>query len=196
MSSSAIKRKSTCDSSLTNNDTFSSMLPPRPQSHGDNISINEPTIQNDVVDSPHSPPGDKSLFQEDKSRSHVWEHFTKLRDSKGVLTGRAICVWCHGNYQGKSEKGTSSLWRHLREVCKKFPHKKDLSEAQKNKDKTQPILVFNKPPDNKKAKLVCHSFDQETCRRDLVRMIVIDELPFRTVEKRGKGLEDQRHLTS
>ncbi|WCJ31567.1 hypothetical protein M5689_013051 [Euphorbia peplus] len=120
-----------------------------------------------------------------RSRSCVWDHFKKILDSKGIETGRVTCVWCDGNYQGKSESGTSSLWKHLRETCKKFPHKKDLVEAQKKKDKSQTTLQFHKATDTKNAQLVCFRFDQETCRRSLVKMIIVDELPFRTVEKCG-----------
>ena len=85
----------------------------------------------------------------------------------------------------KSDQGTSGLWKHLRETCRKFPHKKELIEAHKGKDKSQSLLSFTKGTSSEDNKLTCWRFDQQLVREALVKMIIKDELPFRFVERDG-----------
>ena len=122
-----------------------------------------------------------------KHRSGVWNHFEILLDSDGKETGKAACIWCEKHYIAKSEAGTSSLWKHLRETCRKFPGKKELVEAhnEKTKDKLQTTLSFTKSVGSEDNKLSCWRFDQQLVRNALVRMIIKDELPFRFVERDG-----------
>ena len=120
-----------------------------------------------------------------KVRSEVWVHFVKLKDDQGNETGRAKCVYCSKDYLANSEQGTSGLWKHLRDTCKKFPNKKEFVEAYKSRDKMQKILNFQKASESEKSKLFCWQFDQQACRDALVKMIIKYELPFRFVEGEG-----------
>ena len=120
-----------------------------------------------------------------KYKSAVWENYEILVDSKGNEIGRAACIWCRKDYLAKSDQGTSGLWKHLRETCRKFPHKKELIEAHKGKDKSQSLLSFTKGTSSEDNKLTCWRFDQQLVREALVKMIIKDELPFRFVERDG-----------
>ncbi|KAF2299868.1 hypothetical protein GH714_005062 [Hevea brasiliensis] len=102
-----------------------------------------------------------------KSRSGVWVHFEKLINSECSEIGRAQCVWRKKDPNCKSESGTSGMWKHLRESCKKYPYKKDL-----NKEKSQRTLSFHKGSGGEDVKLTSWQFDQDTCREALVKMII------------------------
>ena len=77
------------------------------------------------------------------------------------------------------------LFSHLEAWCKKYPYGKN-----KKEDKTQMTLVFRpkKSDDAKGANsnsLIIVSYNESMCREALVRMIIVDKLPFKFVEHKG-----------
>ncbi|XP_019161967.1 PREDICTED: zinc finger BED domain-containing protein RICESLEEPER 2-like [Ipomoea nil] len=115
-----------------------------------------------------------------ESRSRVWDHFQKITDSNNV-TIEAKCIYCAKLYQCQSKKhGTTSLRNHM-VSCMKNPHSKDTRQslltfqAVATSDASEPTV----------GELGTWVFNQETIRRALVEMIIIDELPFIFVEGQG-----------
>ncbi|KAL5568737.1 hypothetical protein UlMin_025312 [Ulmus minor] len=89
--------------------------------------------------------------------STVWDHFTKI-EGGDPKNRRCKCNYCGKDYAYDPKKvGTSSLWGHLNNQCKKNPYRVD----------------------EKKQKL------KDDCRKSLARMVVLDELSFRFVEGEG-----------
>ena len=169
-------------------------MPPPPSRENLNSSspssANTQTVASNFVSNEGTPnegtPSPTSLACASKKvRSEVWVHFVKLKDDQGNEIGRAKCVYCSKDYLANSEQGTSGLWKHLRDTCKKFPNKKEFVEAYKSRDKMQKILNFQKASESEKSKLSCWQFDQQACRDALVKMIIKDELPFWFVEGEG-----------
>ncbi|XP_019183659.1 PREDICTED: zinc finger BED domain-containing protein RICESLEEPER 2-like [Ipomoea nil] len=112
-----------------------------------------------------------------ESRSRVWDHFQKITDSNNV-TIEAKCIYCAKLYQCQSKKhGTTSLRNHM-VSCMKNPHSKDTRQslltfqAVATSDASEPTV----------GDLGTWVFNQETIKRALVEMIIIDELPFIFVE--------------
>ncbi|XP_048229561.1 zinc finger BED domain-containing protein RICESLEEPER 2-like [Ricinus communis] len=150
------------------------LCPPPTEKEKNTVDTNEGT---NTADPPTSSPS--------KTRSFVWLHFEKIKNSDGKETSRVRCLWCGKNYQGGSAMGTSGLRKHLRVTCKKFPHKQQLIDAEIKKDKSQKTLTFLKSINTESPKIGTWCFDQEVCRKALVEMIIKDELPFRFVEREG-----------
>ncbi|XP_060190510.1 zinc finger BED domain-containing protein DAYSLEEPER-like [Lycium barbarum] len=109
--------------------------------------------------------------KEMQSRSVIWDHYEKV-----VLKGiaRAMCKYCKKDLAGATANGTTGLRQHLgrcvvyKSLIKPPTHKK---------------INF---PSKDKHELEEHcEFDQQLIRRALVEMIIIDELPFSLVEKKG-----------
>ncbi|XP_073153665.1 zinc finger BED domain-containing protein RICESLEEPER 4-like [Henckelia pumila] len=108
-------------------------------------------------------------------RSTVWEHFERYEDCDG--NKRARCRYCSSNYAADSNSsGTSSLGNHMRK-CTQNPHNAETKQAK---------LEF-KPNSNdvSESSLNVWRFDQESCRKALARMIIVDEQPFSLVEREG-----------
>jgi len=117
---------------------------------------------------------------DDKKKSQIWDHFTKLdvdpKAPKGECNYCGKHVACH-----TIVNGTSNMWSHLK-VCKKFPFVVD---------KKQKVLVLE--PKIEKGELgeqnvgtlkaICYNYDE--CRQALAKMVIIDELPFNFVEGWG-----------
>ena len=140
----------------------------------DNIAIN--------VDESPTPPStmptkDSQGTQKRKSTrtpSIVWDHFTKLCDTKG--NEKAKCNYCGTQYAcGSKKNGTSNLKNHIKVQCKRFPERGDRNQAKVCFDKLK----------GEGANLVTHKYDPETLREYVSRMIVKDELPFSFVENEG-----------
>ncbi|CAN6196343.1 unnamed protein product [Urochloa humidicola] len=95
-------------------------------------------------------------------KSLVWRHFsTGLNGEKPI----AVCNHCGQQYAcDRSTHGTSTLWNHLRSLCPLEP----LKGHELNK----------KNPGTPK-------YSVEACRKALADMIIIDEMPFRSVEGEG-----------
>ncbi|XP_077219054.1 zinc finger BED domain-containing protein RICESLEEPER 1-like [Tasmannia lanceolata] len=112
-----------------------------------------------------------------KSRSNVWDHFTKFVNEVGEH--KASCMYCEREFCCDPKKnGTSSLKNHTT-ACKKFPGNMNTSQSQLN---YQPIKGQE---GDGSGTLSIWKFDQEAIRNALTRMVIVDELPFKSVEKEG-----------
>ncbi|XP_038874953.1 uncharacterized protein LOC120067466 [Benincasa hispida] len=115
-------------------------------------------------------------------KSMVWDHFEKLKgDPKDP---HAQCKYCGVIYACHFKRhGTGTMKNHL-ENYKKCPY-------QKKRDPTQMTLSFKtRAKDNigdNMSQLVCELYSLESCREALVKMVIVDELPFKFVE--GKGFK-------
>ncbi|KAH0766223.1 hypothetical protein KY290_002212 [Solanum tuberosum] len=111
-----------------------------------------------------------------KKRSRAWDHFSRKTDSDGSEKG--VCNYCKKEYFADTkEHGTTSMLTHIAK-CPKMPYNIDINQS---KLAFQPIIGGNKGD----VVVVPWKFDQEECRKALCRMVIIDELPFRFVEKEG-----------
>ncbi|XP_031106503.1 zinc finger BED domain-containing protein RICESLEEPER 2-like [Ipomoea triloba] len=113
-------------------------------------------------------------------RSKVWDHFQRLSDINDVIT-EAKCIYCAKIYKSQTKKhGTSTLRAHVLS-CLKNPHSKDTRQslltfqAVVNSDSDEPTV----------GELGTWVFSQDSIRRALIEMIIIDELPFIFVEGQG-----------
>ena len=109
-------------------------------------------------------------------KSEIWDHFTRVKKEDGSYSNKAACNYCVSEYSCSSINGTSSLWKHLKN-CKKYPGNVV--------DKKQKTLCFQSTGEECENQLVNWKFEQELCRKALARMIIIDELPFKFVEREG-----------
>ncbi|KAM3303723.1 hypothetical protein P3S67_014753 [Capsicum chacoense] len=124
--------------------------------------------QNSIVES--------KAKKERRKRSVAWDHFTSAVDSEGIKKG--VCNYCKKEYLADTkEHGTTAMLGHIRK-CKKTPC---------NVDTRQSKIAFQSVTGGNKGdvSIVSWKFDQEECRKALCRMIILDELPFRFVEKEG-----------
>ncbi|XP_077228634.1 zinc finger BED domain-containing protein RICESLEEPER 2-like [Tasmannia lanceolata] len=110
-----------------------------------------------------------------KMISIVWDHFTKIPKPDGGKPDRAKRNYCNREFGCDSTQGTSTLKRHL-EKCTRYPYG--------NKEKQQ-VLSFSVSSEQGGTTVSTWKFDQELCRRELARMLVVEELPFKFVEREG-----------
>ncbi|KAM0037822.1 putative transcription factor/ chromatin remodeling BED-type(Zn) family [Helianthus debilis subsp. tardiflorus] len=119
----------------------------------------------------------KGKKREYSKRAPVWNHFTEFYDSSGKRMAK--CNYCARVFNVSSNKcGTSPLNNHL-PACPSNPNKESSNQTN---------LVFgneSKVDNESKVNLLAWKFDQQACRRAIVQMIIIDELPFKFVENRG-----------
>ncbi|XP_010260526.1 PREDICTED: uncharacterized protein LOC104599611 [Nelumbo nucifera] len=95
---------------------------------------------------------------------------------------RAECNYCGKDYACDTKNhGTSNKWSHLQQQCMKYPYRVD---------KRQKILSFE--PKNEGGeygltigKLKAVTLSVKEARKELAKMVIIDELPFRIVEGEG-----------
>ncbi|KAL6228387.1 hypothetical protein ACLB2K_002337 [Fragaria x ananassa] len=122
-----------------------------------------------------------------RERSMVWEHYEKFerpvyeyKDGKKVLVSnepRAKCRYCSKDLACNTyNNGTSSLKRHIENVCKRYPGRTDLEQHQK---------VFVAGGKLSEPTLGMTAFDEDSILKACVEMIVIDEMPFNSTEKPG-----------
>ena len=108
-------------------------------------------------------------------KSTAWNHFTKDAPNSEY----ANCNYCTRAIKCPSKHGTSSLHNHLNR-CKKYPY---------NHDKKQKLLIFQNQASAQDtgdiSSFVTWSFNQEISRKYCARMVILDELPFKTVEHEG-----------
>ncbi|KAK2415525.1 zinc finger BED domain-containing protein RICESLEEPER [Trifolium repens] len=123
------------------------------------------------VDSDEDSKVEEADNAEKPRRSHAWDHFEKQGK-------RAMCIYCKRAYAADGNThGTSNLNRHFK-ICPKNPNRVI--------DKAQKTIVLGKQVEgdnNVSFKLV--EFNQQECRLELAKMIIIDELPFKHVEGVG-----------
>ncbi|XP_061999218.1 zinc finger BED domain-containing protein RICESLEEPER 2-like [Rosa rugosa] len=121
-------------------------------------------------------------------RSFVWDHFKEYdkiehaKDADGkdiqIVHKRAHCIYCPRGKVGdfavdSSKNGTSGMIRHINMNCRYYPP---------NMDKSQKNLVGDKFKGNR---LTTVTYSQDDYLEACVEMVVIDELPFSFVEKKG-----------
>uniref|UniRef100_A0A3Q7J6F8 BED-type domain-containing protein n=1 Tax=Solanum lycopersicum TaxID=4081 RepID=A0A3Q7J6F8_SOLLC len=119
---------------------------------------------------------DKVVGKRRKKRSRAWDHFSRKTDSDG--NEKVVCNYCKKEYFADTkEHGTTSMLTHISK-CPKMPYNIDIRQSRLA---FQPMIGGNKGD----VVVVPWKFDQEECRKALCRMVIIDELPFRFVEKEG-----------
>jgi len=97
-------------------------------------------------------------------KSLVWKHFdTGLRGQDPIAT----CKYCGQVYAcDRSTHGISTLWHHLRFLCPQEPLK---GQDMQRKNQGTPK----------------YSYNVEDYHKALAKMVIIDEMPFRSVEGEG-----------
>ncbi|GKC00986.1 zinc finger BED domain-containing protein RICESLEEPER 2-like protein, partial [Tanacetum coccineum] len=110
-----------------------------------------------------------------RKRSLVWGHYESFINDQGEQKSK--CRYCAKEYCSDTKiHGTSTLRGHLK-VCGKFPGNK--LDGQTN------IAIQRGDGDDRK--MFAWKFDQQSIRRALAYMLIVDELPFKLVE--GKGFK-------
>jgi hypothetical protein len=112
-----------------------------------------------------------------KKKSQIWDHFTKLDGDP--TTPRAECNYYGNDYACHTIiNGTSNMWSHLK-VCKKFSFVVD---------KKQKFLILEpnkaggESGDRSVGTLKAIGYDYDECTQALVKMVIIDKLPFNFME--------------
>ncbi|CAM8929371.1 unnamed protein product [Rhodiola kirilowii] len=120
-------------------------------------------------------------------RSWVWGHFKKIKkpvyemkNGKSVQTHevvRAKCNYCAKDFSCNTYgNGTSTLQRHIDNVCKKYPGRVKINDGQQKLTSTGRSGA---------KELVTVKLSDQGCREAAVKMIVMDELPFSFIAKEG-----------
>ena len=115
-----------------------------------------------------------------KKRSWTWEHFTKIPGE--IANPVARCHYC-GSLCGchSKKQGTSVLIAHLN-GCQRYKIAKGLQAT----DQTNLSYQTSTATDGTQTKkLVIPQYSEKMLRDMLAEMIITDEMPFTTVEKRG-----------
>ncbi|XP_055826023.1 zinc finger BED domain-containing protein RICESLEEPER 2-like [Solanum dulcamara] len=111
-----------------------------------------------------------------ESRSAAWPHYEKLIED-GI--NKSKCKYCGKVLLADSTKNrTSGLNKHLK-TCPKNPNKVNNFNSKYKQSN------LNFPLEGEMCDGAIWTFDQEASRRALVEMLILDELPFRFVEKEG-----------
>ncbi|KAA0065439.1 zinc finger BED domain-containing protein RICESLEEPER 2-like [Cucumis melo var. makuwa] len=120
-------------------------------------------------------PDKKKVRATKKTTSTVWDHFTKLEEN----SSRCTCNYCDKEYCCDTTScGTSTLWKHLKNQCKKYPYKEV--------EVGQTILTLQTSTSGKSgSNFVTSLFSQQLCREACAKMIIVDELPFKFIENEG-----------
>lgn len=126
------------------------------------------------AETPQSKVSETETATKKKDNSAVWLGFDKIVDSRNKVT-KARCKYCKKIYKAGSTNGTSTLWKHFHS-CMKNPNR--------GKNKKQKCLAFERE-DGNSASVINIKFDQELLKKELCKMIVVDELPFMFVEREG-----------
>ncbi|KNA10950.1 hypothetical protein SOVF_139640 [Spinacia oleracea] len=122
-----------------------------------------------------------------KKRSWLWDHFELI-----IKNGeeRAKCVYCPTDVCGSSKTGTSVMKNHLLR-CKEYPPNIDKSQrllslqSEQSQQSMGDGSVGENVTGEKKGKLEFWKFKQEDTRKAFAKMIIMDEMPFRVVEREG-----------
>ncbi|XP_043806223.1 zinc finger BED domain-containing protein RICESLEEPER 3-like [Manihot esculenta] len=113
-----------------------------------------------------------------KPRFVVWDHFTKFINSEGELKGK--CNYCKKKFFCDPKRNKTTALRNHLNSCKKHPHSIETRQAQLSLQKNASDNDVNDL-----GTLTTWRYDENTIRKALVHMIIIDELPFRFVEGEG-----------
>ncbi|KAK1366860.1 putative Zinc finger, BED-type [Heracleum sosnowskyi] len=101
------------------------------------------------------------------TRSDVWVHYNKIKDENGNLI-KGQCKYCSKELSANTSKnGTSSLRNHLK-TCKSY-----------NVEGRQAKLAFQTNKDSGNTSLSTWTFNKDLARGKYIKMIIVDELPFK-----------------
>ncbi|KAK4478969.1 hypothetical protein RD792_014476 [Penstemon davidsonii] len=182
MSSSGSRRPPLHPTSQEQQNNRPIMAPPPTQTPGSQTTI--PTSS--PTPTPNSapvPPPEVSEEQQttSKKRARCWQHFHEYTKNGKV---RAQCNYCEKNYACESRRNCTSGMNNHMKVCKKHPDN-----------------LVNSRMDSHTIHSFCHSvtgvggegdyrevsslwkFDQESVRKAMNVFLIVDEHPFRTIEK-------------
>ncbi|KAJ4709050.1 zinc finger BED domain-containing protein DAYSLEEPER-like [Melia azedarach] len=151
-----------------------------PEEHNNALAIVN-TQPNNEVTSPETQPNKRR-----KKKSIVWEHFTIETVSAGCR--RACCKQCKQSFAystGSKVAGTSHLKRHIA--------KGTCPALLRNQDNNNQLTPYNpriggsEPPKRRyrSPSLPYISFDQDRCRHEIARMIIMHDYPLHMVEHPG-----------
>lgn len=105
-------------------------------------------------------------------RSEIWQHFIMIKDENGVVK-KGKCRYCSRLIKADTYiNGTTAMKMHFN-ICKRNPHVN-------NKDPKQTTLATTKGEG-----ITTWRHDPEVIREAFAQMVIEDELPFVTGEKRG-----------
>ncbi|XP_044472032.1 zinc finger BED domain-containing protein DAYSLEEPER-like [Mangifera indica] len=153
---------------------------PSPDTQPDNVLALQVTQPNNEVTSQETQPNKRR-----KKKSMVWEHFTIETVSAGCR--RACCKRCKQSFAystGSKVAGTSHLKRHIAKgTCPA------LLRSQDNNQLTPytPRMGGSEPPKRRyrSPNVPYISFDQDRCRHEIARMIIMHNYPLHMVEHPG-----------
>ncbi|XP_074282435.1 zinc finger BED domain-containing protein RICESLEEPER 3-like [Silene latifolia] len=112
-----------------------------------------------------------------KNRSPYWDHFEKIGNGE-----TASCIYCHDIINCKSNNGTSTMSGHLKK-CPSVPANVDIKQKLLNFETT---TIVNEDGSIENVSVpTLWAYDYDRARKSLAKMIIVDELPFLTVEKNG-----------
>ncbi|XP_042948635.1 zinc finger BED domain-containing protein RICESLEEPER 4-like [Carya illinoinensis] len=137
-----------------------------------------------IGDEPDVPPPSGSAKpprpRSNKKRSWTWEHFTKVDGDPSEP--HAACNHCGQEVGCHSKKqGTTGLISHLN-GCQRYKIAKGLAA----KDQTTMSYETSTATDGTQVKkMVIPQYSEKLLRDALAEIIIEDEMPFMTVEKRG-----------
>ncbi|KAK2647713.1 hypothetical protein Ddye_015202 [Dipteronia dyeriana] len=126
----------------------------------------------------------KPLGGKGRQTSDSWNHFTKYLEDGRM---RAQCKYCPKNYACDSNtNGTTNMNKHLQK-CKNYHAKLDSADPkQKCLIKQAHITLYTTSlKEGCSSSINLGIFNKEDTRKALAEMLIIDELPFKFVEKRG-----------
>jgi hypothetical protein len=106
-----------------------------------------------------------------KLTSDIWDDFTAIYDDETGALVQGQCIHCEAIFPTSKKTGSSQCRRH-RLAC---PEKAKLDE----------LIGSMQPGDARIPPVKRFKFDREKACFELVRMIVLHELPFRIVEYEG-----------
>ncbi|KAL2903417.1 Zinc finger BED domain-containing protein RICESLEEPER 2 [Bienertia sinuspersici] len=118
-----------------------------------------------------------------KKRSWLWGHFEEIIKNEEI---RAQCTYCKVDVCGSSKSGTTVMKNHLIR-CKEYPPNLDMSQTLLSLSQSEQTnaSVDDNVVEEKNEKLEHWKFKQEESQKAFAKMILMDELPFRFVEREG-----------
>ncbi|KAK3221760.1 hypothetical protein Dsin_008785 [Dipteronia sinensis] len=120
-----------------------------------------------------------------RQSSDSWNHFTKYQENGRI---RAQCKYCPKNYVCDSNTNrTTNMNKHIENQCKNY-HAKLAATDPKQKCFVKQAHITSFTTSSKEgcgSSLGFGIFNKEDTRKTLAEMLIVDELPFRFVEKRG-----------
>jgi hypothetical protein len=112
------------------------------------------------------------------NKSAAWDHFTRDKSTPDNDLV-AHCNYCGASYKcHPKNNGTSSMLYHVT-ACQKY------KSLQAKQDRNQSKFTFGAKQDGIGNNLMIAKFSEKVIREKLCEMIIVDEMPFMTVE--GKG---------